>query len=51
VLGRRDGSALSGHLFEARMRPTLEVLLVDSPSYLRRERDADSGLALIRVDA
>lgn len=49
VLGRRDGSTLGGHLLEARVRPTLEVLLVDSPSHLRRERDPVSGLALIRA--
>lgn len=51
VLGRRDGSTLGGHLLEARVRPTLEVLLVDSPSHLRRERDPVSGLALIRARA
>jgi predicted DNA-binding protein with PD1-like motif len=51
VLGRRDGSALGGHLLEARVRPTLEVLLVDSPSYLRRDLDEASGLALIKIGA
>lgn len=51
VLGRRDGSTLGGHLLEARVRPTLEVLLIDSPAHLRRVRDAESGLALIRPDA
>jgi uncharacterized protein len=49
VLGRRDGSTVGGHLLEARVRPTLEVLLVESPGYLRRERDAVSGLALIKI--
>src|SRR5262245_47293883 len=33
VLGRRDGSTVGGHLLEARVRPTLEVIVVDSPSY------------------
>jgi predicted DNA-binding protein with PD1-like motif len=51
VLGRRDGSALGGHLLDARVRPTLELLVVDSPSYLKRERDPVSGLALIKIDA
>jgi predicted DNA-binding protein with PD1-like motif len=51
VLGRRDGSTLGGHLLEARVRPTLEVIVVDSPSHLRREHDPVSGLALIRVSA
>jgi predicted DNA-binding protein with PD1-like motif len=50
VLGRRDGSTVGGHLLEAHVRPTLEVLVIDSPSYLRRMRDPESGLALIRAD-
>jgi len=49
VLGRRDAATLGGHLLEARVRPTLEVLLVESPGYLRRSRDPVSGLALIDV--
>lgn len=49
VLGRRDGSTLGGHLLEAWVRPTLEVLLVDSPNYLRRQRDPVTGLALIAI--
>ena len=49
VLGRRDGSTLGGHLLDARVRPTLEVLLIDSPGYLKRERDPVSGLALIKI--
>lgn len=50
VLGRRDGSTVGGHLLEARVRPTLEVIAIDSPSYLRRECDPVSGIALIRID-
>ena len=49
VLGRRDGSAVGGHLLEARVRPTLEVIVTDSPSWLRRVCDPVSGLALIRI--
>jgi uncharacterized protein len=51
VLGKRDGSTVGGHLLEAHVRPTLEVLLIESPAYLRRVHDAQSGLALIRIDA
>ena len=51
VLGRRDGSTVGGHLLDARVRPTLEVLLTESPDYLRRVCDPRSGIALIRVDA
>jgi uncharacterized protein len=50
VLGRRDGSTLGGHLLEAIVRPTLEVLLIESPGYLRRKRDPVSGLHLIDID-
>jgi uncharacterized protein len=50
VLGRRDGSTVGGHLLEAHVRPTLEVLLIESPAWLRRLHDTRSGLALIRLD-
>ena len=48
VLGRRDGSALAGHLQEAHVRPTLEVVITESPAHLRKVKDPESGLALIR---
>lgn len=47
VVGKSDGTAHGGHLLEAYVRPTLEVLLVESPSHLKRRLDRDSGLALI----
>ncbi len=50
VLGRRDGSALAGHLERGVVRPTLEVILTESPVHLRKRHDPDSGLALIRPD-
>jgi uncharacterized protein len=49
VLGRADGSVVGGHLLEAHVRPTLEVILVQPPSYLRKFRDAVTGLPLISV--
>ncbi|MGZ5094599.1 MAG: PPC domain-containing DNA-binding protein [Burkholderiales bacterium] len=49
VLGLRDGTARGGHLLEGRVRPTLEVILTESPNYMKREFDPDSGLALIRI--
>jgi predicted DNA-binding protein with PD1-like motif len=51
VLGRRDGSALAGHLAEGHVRPTLEVILTETPAHLRKVYDPKSGLALIRPDA
>ena len=49
VLGRRDGSACGGHLLDARVRPTLEVIVTESPAHLRRRHDPASGLALIEI--
>lgn len=49
VLGRRDGSTVGGHLLEATVRPTLEVVLVESPGYLRKKCDRETGLALIDI--
>ncbi|HXE52962.1 MAG TPA: PPC domain-containing DNA-binding protein [Tepidisphaeraceae bacterium] len=50
VIGKADGSAHGGHLFEAKVRPTLELILTESPSHLRRKHDPRSGLALISVE-
>jgi uncharacterized protein len=51
VLGRRDGSACGGHLLHAMVRPTLEVILTETPGHLQRVHDPASGLALIRIGA
>jgi|ERR1700758_23139 predicted DNA-binding protein with PD1-like motif len=50
VLGRRDGSTCGGHLIDAEVRPTLEVILTESPNHLTRQFDQESGLALISLD-
>jgi uncharacterized protein len=47
VLGKRDGSTVGGHLLEGRVRPTLEVVLIESPPHLRRRERPELGLALI----
>lgn len=47
VIGKKDGSAMAGHLAEAHVRPTLEVIVTESPSHLRKKKDRESGLALI----
>jgi predicted DNA-binding protein with PD1-like motif len=49
VIGRRDGSACGGHLMDARVWPTLEVILTESPRHLARKFDPESGLALIDI--
>lgn len=51
VLGRPDGGAVAGHLLEAHVRPTLEIVLTDSPVHLRKRHDPESGLALIDPSA
>jgi predicted DNA-binding protein with PD1-like motif len=50
VLGRHDGTTVGGHLLQATVQPTLEVLLIESPGYLRKSCDRESGLALIDID-
>lgn len=49
VVGRRDGTTRGGHLLEASVRPTLEVVLVESPEHLQRRWDEEVGLALIAL--
>jgi predicted DNA-binding protein with PD1-like motif len=51
VLGRADGSALAGHLKRGIVRPTLEIILTESPLHLRKREDPESGLALISLAA
>jgi uncharacterized protein len=50
VVGKSDGSAHGGHLLEAHVSPTLEVVVEEAPSHLMRRVDPDTGLALIALD-
>ena len=47
VLGKSNGSAWGGHLMKAIVRPTLEVVITESPSHLCKRHDPATGLALI----
>lgn len=47
VLGLADGGTRGGHLLEARVRPTCEILITESPGHLRRVYDPATGLALL----
>lgn len=47
VLGKSDASALGGHILEAHVWPTLEVIVEESPKYLRRQIDPETGLPLL----
>jgi predicted DNA-binding protein with PD1-like motif len=49
VLGKRDGSAHGGHLLKARVRPTLELIVTESPGHLRRVTDEKTGLPLLAL--
>ncbi|HKN71779.1 MAG TPA: PPC domain-containing DNA-binding protein [Terriglobales bacterium] len=49
VVGRSDGNAQGGHLLEARVRPTCELILTESPAHLQKQLDPESGIALIRI--
>jgi hypothetical protein len=51
VVGKADGTAHGGHILKAHVWPTLEVVLTESPRHLRRKMDAETGLALIDLDA
>lgn len=47
VLGKADATACGGHLMEGHVRPTLEIVITESPAHLRRRFDPETGLALI----
>ena len=47
VVGKADASAHGGHLIEASVRPTLEIVVTETPRPLHRRFDRESGLALI----
>ena len=47
VIGKRDGTAHGGHLLEAYVRPTLEVVIVESAAPLRRTMRPEFGVALL----
>lgn len=49
VLGKQDGTAHGGHLLKAITHPTLEIIINESPSYLEREMDKESGIPLIKI--
>lgn len=47
VVGRRDTTTRGGHLIDATVRPTLELIVEDAPAHLRKRVDRETGLALI----
>jgi uncharacterized protein len=47
VLGKADASAVGGHILEAHIWPTLEVIIEESQKHLFRKIDAETGLPLL----
>jgi predicted DNA-binding protein with PD1-like motif len=47
VVGKRNASAWGGHLVKGIVNPTLEVVITESPTHLKRRHDDASGLSLI----
>jgi predicted DNA-binding protein with PD1-like motif len=47
VLGLSDGTTRGGHLLEGVVRPTLEVMVTETPAHLRRRKRPELGIALI----
>ena len=50
VLGLSDGTTRGGHLLEARVFPTLEAIVTETPARLRKVLRPDIGIALIDLD-
>jgi predicted DNA-binding protein with PD1-like motif len=50
VLGKSDGNAIGGHLAKGIVRPTLEVILNETPSYLKKKFDEQTKLFLIDAE-
>lgn len=50
VVGKEDATAHGGHLMKATAHPTLEIIINESPSYLERKVDAETGLPLIAIE-
>jgi predicted DNA-binding protein with PD1-like motif len=50
VLGKRTGNAVGGHLLELHVKPTLEIILTETPTHLRKRSSPGLPIATIRLD-
>lgn len=50
VVGFPDGTAHGGHLLEAHVWPTLEVIVTEYPNAMHKKMDPGSGMTLIDPD-
>jgi len=51
LIGKQDGTAHGGHLFEGHVRPTLELFLTELAVPLRRRMNEEVGIPLIDLSA
>ena len=49
VLSKRDGTAVAGHFQTGHVRPTLEIIVTETPAHLCKAKDEQTGLALIKL--
>ena len=50
VVSKADATAHGGHFVEGHVRPTLEIVLTETPAHLRRRFDSETGLTLIATE-
>ncbi len=51
VIGLSDATTRGGHIGEAHVWPTLEVVLEEAPAHLKRTTEQETGLALLNLKA
>jgi hypothetical protein len=51
VLGLSDGSTRGGHFLQGTVRPTLEVVITETPTHLCRKKRRDLGISLLDLSA
>ncbi len=50
VVAKRGGAAFGGHLMELRVKPTLEVIITETPAHLRKRLLPGLPVATIRLN-
>jgi predicted DNA-binding protein with PD1-like motif len=50
VLSKRDGTCVAGHLQSGVVRPTLEIIVTEAPTHLKKRFDPETGLGFIDPD-
>ena len=50
VVSKADATAHGGHFIEGHVRPTLEIVLTETPAHLQRRFDSETGLTLIATE-